>query len=86
MENRINLIKDGNQYHLTIGEADAWMSAEDINELTQAIINAYTFCWSDPSCLRGLICTLKRVSNRFSGKTIENIIQQLEAIVKEVEK
>lgn len=86
MENRIKLIKDGGQYHLTIGEADAWMNAEDINELTQAIINTYTFGWSDPLYLRDLICTLKRVADRFSGKTIENIIQQLEAIVKEVEK
>lgn len=86
MENRIKFIKDGGQYHLTIGESDAWMNAEDINELTRAIISTYTFGWSEPLYLRNLICTLKRVADRFSGKTIENIIQQLEAIVKEVEK
>ncbi len=42
----IKLIKDGGQYHLTIGEADAWLSAEDLADLeytvSSAVIDAIT--------------------------------------------
>lgn len=84
MGNRIKLIKDGGQYHLTIGAMDVWLNSEEMTDLDNSI--GWEIYGPDRTLLlRSYISTLRSVAKEYSGKTIENIIQQLEARVKEYE-
>ncbi len=81
----IRIISDGGLFHLTIGDHSVWMNLNDIYYLLKEIIDIYKINDNHPLRLRALIDTLKEVSEEYGGKTIDNIIQQLEARVKEHE-
>lgn len=83
--NNIKIIQDGTLFHLYIGDLSVWMNVDDLYRLTHEIVKLYRLPDNHPMRLHGLINTLKEVSAEYGGKTIDNIIQQLEARVKEHE-
>lgn len=83
----INLIKDAGQYHFTIGEQSTWLSQEDIDHLAEILNDEIADAFFDAQ-IKSLEITycikfLRKIAEEYSGKTIDNIIQQLEARLKE---
>lgn len=85
MSNIIKIIQDGTLFHLYIGDHSMWLNVDDLYRLTHEIGKLYRLPDNHPMRLHGLIDTLKEVAEEYGGKTIDNIIQQLEARVKEYE-
>lgn len=83
--NNIKIIQDGTLFHLYIGDLSVWMNVDDLYRLTNEIDKLYRLPDNHPMRLHGLIEALKGVQEEYGGKTIDNIIQQLESRVKEHE-
>jgi hypothetical protein len=83
--NNIKIIQDGTLFHLYIGDLSVWMNVDDLYRLMNEIDKIYRLPEGHPMRLYGLIEALKGVQEEYGGKTIDNIIQQLESRVKEHE-
>ncbi len=82
----IKLIKDGAQYYLTVGEVDAWLDTLSAMRLDtilhEALVDDLVIgIWPNSAIVR----ILRYVADEYGGKTIDNIIKQMEARIKEYE-